>query len=167
MFLYIYLHMNVCYFWNIQAYHIHGTYYVNIQLKEGDYVLVSEIVSIFYQSHSWHQRWIAFTQMEPVSARSVLPCFDEPAMKAVFNVRITHRTNMTALSNGREMETVDHGNGWSTTSFEETPTMSTYLLAFAIGVFNYTETTTERGTRVDMIWFLKSEFNFFVFRVYI
>lgn len=32
-------------------------------------------------------------------ARTVFPCFDEPAMKARFNVTIIHRRDTRALSN--------------------------------------------------------------------
>lgn len=35
-------------------------------------------------------------------AREVFPCFDEPDMKAVFNVTIVHRKDTFALANGQK-----------------------------------------------------------------
>lgn len=45
------------------------------------------------------RRYILATQLEPTHAREVFPCFDEPEMKAVFNVTIIHRRGTVALGN--------------------------------------------------------------------
>lgn len=34
-------------------------------------------------------------------ARKIFPCFDEPALKAKFNLTITNKSNFTALANTR------------------------------------------------------------------
>lgn len=39
------------------------------------------------------------TSFEPYLARTAFPCFDEPAYKANFTVRIIHPKEYTALSN--------------------------------------------------------------------
>lgn len=44
-------------------------------------------------------RALLASQMEPTFARSVFPCFDEPALKATFNVTIIHDPSYVALSN--------------------------------------------------------------------
>ncbi|KAJ0056264.1 hypothetical protein NL108_004542, partial [Boleophthalmus pectinirostris] len=82
---------------------------------------------------------IATSQMQATYARKAFPCFDEPAMKAVFNVTIIHSHGTIALSNGREIghdiinftDTVNTHSGL-VTKFEPTARMSTYLLAFIV-----------------------------------
>ncbi|XP_035760704.1 aminopeptidase N-like [Neolamprologus brichardi] len=47
---------------------------------------------------------VATSQMQATYARKSFPCFDEPAMKAVFSVTIIHSRDTVALSNGKEKE---------------------------------------------------------------
>lgn len=44
-------------------------------------------------------RFLVASQLQPTDARKVFPCFDEPALKAVFNITIIHRPHTKALSN--------------------------------------------------------------------
>uniref|UniRef100_A0A8C5PQR7 Laeverin n=1 Tax=Leptobrachium leishanense TaxID=445787 RepID=A0A8C5PQR7_9ANUR len=94
------------------------------------------------------------SEMEPTSARTVYPCFDEPALKATFQTRIVHNSSYVALSNMpalavSEREDAD-GVKWSVTTFNTTLKMSTYITAFVICDFEYI-TTTERGREIR-VW---------------
>lgn len=44
-------------------------------------------------------RFLATSLLQPTDARKVFPCFDEPALKAVFEITIIHRPGTKALSN--------------------------------------------------------------------
>ena len=85
------------------------------------------------------------TQFESSDARRALPCFDEPNLKASFDVSIEVPEDVTALSNMPVKKTSPGSReGLKVVEFEKTPVMSTYLLAWAIGDFEYVEAETER-----------------------
>ena len=75
----------------------------------------------------------AFSQLEAADARRFLPCFDEPAMKARFRIAVTTRAAATVLSNAPIERTERHASGRKTVHFAETPPLSTYLVALAVG----------------------------------
>ncbi|XP_028812988.1 aminopeptidase N-like isoform X1 [Denticeps clupeoides] len=98
---------------------------------------------------------VATTQMQATYARKAFPCFDEPAMKAVFHITILHDKGTVALANGRDVENVTltvEGTEVTRTTFEPTKRMSTYVLAFIVSDFDFIEAPeTSSGTMVR-IW---------------
>lgn len=84
------------------------------------------------------------TQFESCDARRAFPCFDEPNLKATFDFQIEIPEDQVALSNMTERMVEKKGNGLKLVSFERTPVMSTYLLAWAFGDFEYVEDFTRR-----------------------
>jgi aminopeptidase N len=91
---------------------------------------------------------MATTQFEATDARRAFPCFDEPAHKAVFRVSLIVPKGKTAISNTLPISTSEHDAGLEIVNFAPTPKMSTYLLAFIIGDFEYLEGKTKNGVRV-------------------
>ncbi|XP_019733795.1 aminopeptidase Ey-like isoform X3 [Hippocampus comes] len=99
------------------------------------------------------RRIVASSQMHPTHARKTFPCFDEPAMKAVFNMTLIHSPGTTALSNGDKTDAVNttiDGIAVTRTTFEPTKKMSTYLLAIVIS--DYTHLTDTQGDILLRIW---------------
>jgi len=105
--------------------------------------------------------YAAVTQMAPTDARRFVPCFDEPEFRAVWKIRIFHPKGSKAISNAMEIveDQVDERiPGFLWTSFEETPKMSSYLLAIVVSDFEYIEGHTKRGIRFR-IWSRKEAIN--------
>ncbi|XP_052129987.1 glutamyl aminopeptidase [Frankliniella occidentalis] len=88
-----------------------------------------------YATSSNATRYIATTKFEPTYARLAFPCFDEPAMKATYKVRLVKPSSSEyiALSNGDvKSETTDNATKLTTVEFAETVKMSSYLAAFIV-----------------------------------
>jgi aminopeptidase N len=88
----------------------------------------------FYLSKT-SKRNYAVTQFESTDARRAFPSFDEPALKATFDVTLTVDAGDTVISNGNLIADKPAGAGKHTVSFATTPKMSTYLVAFLVGDF--------------------------------
>jgi puromycin-sensitive aminopeptidase len=97
------------------------------------------------------------TQAEETDARSIFPCFDEPAFKARFAYRITTAPDATVLANGPLVDVTPSADGSSRTwTFAPTPPMSTYLVALVIGDLAGTPAETVRGTPIR-VWTVRGK----------
>lgn len=90
----------------------------------------------------------AFTQFEATDARRMFPSFDEPGLKARFRLTVTIPAHLTALSNMPVVDQKADGK-MKTVAFDETPVMSTYLLALAVARLESKEIEVA-GTRVAL-----------------
>ncbi|KAI3425682.1 Aminopeptidase [Psidium guajava] len=93
------------------------------------------------------KKYMAATQFEAVDARRCFPCWDEPALKATFQITLDVPPEVTALSNMPILKEKLDGN-IRTVYFEESPMMSTYLVAVVVGLFDSVEEMTADGIRV-------------------
>ena len=92
--------------------------------------------------------YMCVTQFESTDARRALPCFDEPALKASFTVALTTDAHLLAISNMPAISSTPAANGQVTHTFDRSPVMSTYLLAWCVGEFDHLEAHTEDGILV-------------------
>jgi puromycin-sensitive aminopeptidase len=93
---------------------------------------------------------MASTQFESLDARRAFPCVDEPAAKAVFGLTLTIPSNRQCFSNMPESSVVSIDAKRKKVSFLDTPKMSTYLLAFCVGEFDYVQSQTSNGVLVKV-----------------
>ncbi|CCH58812.1 hypothetical protein TBLA_0A10340 [Henningerozyma blattae CBS 6284] len=83
-------------------------------------------------------KYMATTQMEPTDARRAFPCFDEPNLKATFDITLVSEPSLTHLSN-MDVKSEKIESGKKFTSFNTTPKLSTYLVAFIVAELKYVE----------------------------
>ncbi|XP_026786092.3 aminopeptidase N [Pangasianodon hypophthalmus] len=102
---------------------------------------------------------LAITQMQATSARKAFPCFDEPAMKAIFHITLIHEPGTVALSNSQDIGSESlkmTGHDVIRTRFEPTKRMSTYLVAFIVCEFTYTSKQKDNKDVMVRIWARKN-----------
>uniref|UniRef100_A0A3B4T860 Aminopeptidase n=1 Tax=Seriola dumerili TaxID=41447 RepID=A0A3B4T860_SERDU len=93
-----------------------------------------------YRTSTGEVRFMASTQFEATFARGAFPCFDEPAFKANFTIRITREPRHIAISNMRLLED----------NFDTTVKMSTYLVAYIVSDFLSVSKTTQHGVKISI-----------------
>jgi len=133
------------------------TFTLESELSKGEYALELEYIGEINDSlHGWYRskyeqdgqtKWLATTQFEATAAREAFVCIDEPAAKATFDVTLHIDPKLDAISNGQIVKS-EISDGVKSVKFEQTPIMSTYLLAFLVGEFEYIETTNDEGVIV-------------------
>ena len=103
-----------------------------------------------YFTHDGVKKQLFATQFESHHAREVFPCVDEPAAKAEYDLTLVTQTGITVLGNMPVKHEEENSNSLTTT-FEKTPRMSSYLLAFVIGELHKKSARTKSGVEVN-VW---------------
>lgn len=102
-------------------------------------------MSGFYRSDYDEQgetKCMLSTQFEAPDARRAFPCLDEPNLKATFSITLVIPEEWTGLSNMPVSKTQSLDGGLKQVWFEKTPKMSSYLVAWSCGEFEYIESFT-------------------------
>jgi len=87
-----------------------------------------------------------FTQFESDDAREAFPCWDEPGFKFPWQLVLEVPAAQEAVTN-TPPESTTPGDGWKTITFKRTPPLPSYLIAMAVGPFEYVPVP---GARVPM-----------------
>ncbi len=111
----------------------------------------------FYTDDSGARHALAATQMEPTDARRMFPCFDEPQLKATYQITAVIDPALTAISNAPvasvRQDTASHKK---IVEFARTPKMSTYLVALVVGDLDSTPPTTAAGVPIR-VWSVRGK----------
>ncbi|MBL8149662.1 MAG: peptidase M1, partial [Blastocatellia bacterium] len=76
-----------------------------------------------------------YTLFVPSDASTAFPCFDQPDLKADFQLEITVPRDWKVITNTKELSSSSNANGSRKLSFAKSEKISTYLFAFATGPF--------------------------------
>ncbi|XP_054168713.1 endoplasmic reticulum aminopeptidase 1-like [Oppia nitens] len=109
-------------------------------------------VSSYVDTRTGVRKYLLTTHFEPTSARSAFPCFDEPALKASFSMKLVHERDFEAFFNSERVDRVPYNKeGLIMSVFEPTVPMSTYLVAFIVCDFNIHAKQTREGINIRAI----------------
>ncbi len=146
-----------------------GQYTVHMTF-EGEITRPMDGIYPCYFKHDGKKKALIATQFESHHARDAFPCIDEPEAKATFNLTlitpgdkgevvlsntpvekmVSYQSSVISKSlsptTDNRLQTTD--NNKVVTTFETTPIMSTYLLAFVYGEMGFKESKTKRGVTV-------------------
>ncbi|CAK6959837.1 endoplasmic reticulum aminopeptidase 1b [Scomber scombrus] len=103
-----------------------------------------------YRTSSGEVRVLASTQFEATFARGAFPCFDEPAFKANYTIRIIREPRHIAISNMPKVKTVELPGNLLEDHFDTTVKMSTYLVAYIVSDFMSVSRTTQHGVKISI-----------------
>uniref|UniRef100_A0A672M2K0 Aminopeptidase n=1 Tax=Sinocyclocheilus grahami TaxID=75366 RepID=A0A672M2K0_SINGR len=103
-----------------------------------------------YITNSGEVRMMASTQFEATHARAAFPCFDEPAFKANFTIRVRRESRHISISNMPKLRTAELADGLLEDQFDTTVKMSTYLVAFIICDFQSISKTSQHGIEISV-----------------
>lgn len=76
-----------------------------------------------------------YTNFEPYEAHRLLPCFDQPDIRAKLRLTVTAPSDWTVIANNGETESATEVDGRVRHAYAETPPIATYLFAVVAGPY--------------------------------
>ncbi len=80
-----------------------------------------------------------FTQFESIDARRAFPCFDQPDFKTPWQITVHVPKEHAAISNTSPVSETEETNGMKKVVFAPTRPISSYLVALAVGPFDFVD----------------------------
>lgn len=121
-----------------------GEYTVTLEFSGNITKPMHGLYPCFFE-HNGVEKVLLATQFESHHAREVFPCIDEPEAKATFDLTLVTPKDLITLGNTPISKEKALDNNLKETSFETSPLMSSYLLAFVIGDIHCVESKTKDG----------------------
>lgn len=102
-----------------------------------------------FTSIGWlNQSGVVFIVSEPSGAKTFFPSNNHPTDKATYQIRITADTELTSAATGVLLETIENGDGTSTTVWQMDDPMTTYGAAIYVGDFERRESVNVDGVLI-------------------
>nr|WAK99412.1 aminopeptidase N 2 [Spodoptera frugiperda] len=101
-----------------------------------------------YTNEAGQTEKLITSQLQPTFARRAFPCFDEPSFKARFRTTIYARPSYSVVESNMPLSPPEdlrkeNVQGWNKYEFQDTPLMSTYLLAYLVSNFEKIDNAVE------------------------
>jgi aminopeptidase N len=112
---------------------------------------INDKMAGFYRSRytkGERDHYIAVTQFQESSARQAFPCMDHPRYKATFDLTLTVPADLQVIANTLPASEKVIADGFKRVAFQRTPRMSTYLLFFGVGEFEFFQDQRDPRVRV-------------------
>ena len=113
-----------------------GAYRLNIRYSGKINTQANGLFALDYKNKEGKDARSLFTQFEAADARRFVPSWDEPDYKATWDLTARVPSNHMAVSNMPVAASKALGGGLKEVRFQRSPTMSSYLLFFALGDFD-------------------------------
>ncbi|ADO68428.1 M1 family metallopeptidase [Stigmatella aurantiaca] len=92
--------------------------------------------------------WYVFTQFEPLGARRVFPCFDEPGFKVPWQLSFHVPAGNVAVTNTPLLGEEARADGGRTFRFARTQPLPSYLIAFGVGPLEFVQAEPSGSKKV-------------------
>lgn len=93
---------------------------------------------------------LVYTLLVPDRARGLMPCFDQPDIKALYNLTVQAPNDWVVIANGPVKDSCKVDREYNQWTFETSDPLPTYLFAFVAGDFSRVE--KERGGKVVSLY---------------